>query len=47
MARMKDLLMDMEIYNELDKDGQKTIREIHNITEKDVEEILAVLKGAN
>ena len=37
MARMKDLLYDLENYDLLNADEQKTIREIYNITLNDVE----------
>ena len=45
MARMKDLLIDLQTYDELNEDEQKRIRETYCITKKDVAEILAVMGG--
>ena len=36
MARIKDLLQDLEHYDELTEDEQKVIREMYNITKQDV-----------
>lgn len=44
MARIKDLILDIQTYNKLNLDEQKRLRETYNITIKEVEEIQEVLK---
>lgn len=44
MARMKDLLHDLENYDQLTLDEQKVIREMYNITKKDVKKIQEIGK---
>lgn len=44
MARMKDLLYDLQHYDMLTEDEQKTIREMYNITKKDVRTIQDISK---
>ena len=44
MARIKDLILDIQTYNKLNLDEQKRLREVYNLTIKDVEEIRKVLK---
>ncbi len=43
MARMKDLLHDLEAYGDLTLDEQKRIREMYNITTQDVAKILSTI----
>ena len=40
MARMKDLLQDLETYNMLNADEQKTVREIYNLTTTQIEQLI-------
>lgn len=39
MARMKDLLYDLENYEMLTPEEQKTIREMYNLTEESIQSI--------
>lgn len=42
MARMKDLLHDLETYEQLTLDQQKTIREMYNLKKGDVAKLLNI-----
>ena len=47
MARMKDLLYDLENYDMLTEDEQKTIHEIYCITKKDVKTLQNIRNTIN
>lgn len=45
MARIKDILLDLENYEELTLEQQKQIRETHMLKKAEVEKILKIMHG--